>query len=67
MPSKVAKNQEALLLEKDEENFYRKVSYRYTNMRYLWLLFACCLMVGSYYCFDNPSALAYYLQNGKTL
>lgn len=32
-------------------------SYRMTNMRYVALALACCLLVGSYYCFDNPSAL----------
>ena len=32
-------------------------SYRLTNMRYVALSLACCLLVGSYYSYDNPSAL----------
>ena len=32
-------------------------SYRMTNMRYLALALACSAMIGSYYCYDNPSAL----------
>ena len=36
-------------------------SFRLTNMRYVALALACCLLVGSYYCYDNPSALESYL------
>lgn len=42
-------------------------SFRMTNMRYVALALACCLLVGSYYSYDNPSALESQLTdpNGK--
>ena len=50
---------EAKLIEHDGE-----VSYRLTNKRWLALFFACSILIGSYYCYDNPQALQNYLQSG---
>lgn len=35
----------------------RVLSYRHTKLRYLALFFACMIMIGDAYCFDNPMAL----------
>lgn len=35
----------------------KKYSFRETKLRYLALFFACMIMVGDAYCFDNPMAL----------
>lgn len=35
----------------------KSISFRNTNYRYLFLLFACLLRFGRNYCYDNPQAL----------
>lgn len=34
-----------------------KASFRDTKLRFLALFFACMIMIGDAYCFDNPMAL----------
>lgn len=46
-----AKKKEAAMTEKSQ-----------LRVRWLVLLLSCLLMIGNYYCFDNPSALKSQLQ-----
>lgn len=45
----------------------KKVSFRYTGMRWLALFFSCMLLMGSYFSYDNPQALQGQLEdpNGR--
>lgn len=54
-------------LLQDEKSIETKskqaVSFRNTNYRYLFLLFACLLRFGRNYCYDNPQALQEQFQD----
>jgi len=41
----------------------RKKSFKSTYWRYLTLFFACCFLMGSYFCYDNPGVLETYIEH----
>lgn len=43
--------------ELDNKTNGGKPSFKETRWRYLMLCFACCFLMGSYFCYDNPGVI----------
>lgn len=51
------KADDKLLSEQGSPSINKKKTYKQGPIRWLALLFACCFLMGSYFCFDNPGPI----------